>query len=362
LSRRIGIVGGGLAGLHAAALLERQGCEPVLLEGRDRLGGRLLAVRADEREADTAAFDLGATWYWPDLQPAFADWIASLGLRTFAQPVRGDLVFEGRPGQLQRVPDFDGSPVAMRVAGGMATLADAARSALRATALHLGHRVEAMSVGARGVTVAATTPGGGCASFDVDRVLLAVPPRLARATIRFDAPLPEAVAADWDATDTWMAPHAKYVAVYDAPFWREQGLSGGARSRTGPLAEVHDASPPQGPGALFGFVGVPAAQRRRVPAGALRELCRAQLGRLFGARAAEPLRDWLQDWAAEPLTATEADLASAGGHGHGALQVTDGPWAGSIFGIASEWSTAFPGYAAGAVDAARGGVARMLGT
>ncbi|KFA90172.1 hypothetical protein Q664_29805 [Archangium violaceum Cb vi76] len=57
----------------------------------------------------------------------------------------------------------------------------------------------------------------------------------------------------WQHTATWMAPHAKYVAVFDEPFWRRLGLSGEARSRVGPLAEVHDASDCGGEAALFGM-------------------------------------------------------------------------------------------------------------
>ena len=73
-----------------------------------------------------------------------------------------------------------------------------------------------------------------------------LPPRLAEASIAFEPPLPPDLAKRWRDTATWMAPHAKYVAIYDAPFWRDQGLSGSARSALGPLAEVHDVSMPGG--------------------------------------------------------------------------------------------------------------------
>ena len=37
----------------------------------------------------------------------------------------------------------------------------------------------------------------------------------------FAAPaLPDALQRQWQACGTWMAPHAKYVAVYDTPFYR----------------------------------------------------------------------------------------------------------------------------------------------
>ena len=37
-----------------------------------------------------------------------------------------------------------------------------------------------------------------------------------------------------------------------------------------------------------------------------------------------------------------------------------GPWAGCVAGVGSEWSVSFPGYLAGAVEAAEMGVARLV--
>jgi monoamine oxidase len=362
MNDRIGIVGGGVAGLYAAWLLERAGRDCVLLEGRDRFGGRLLGVRLGEADApaDPGTFDLGATWYWPAMQPTLAALFDELGLQSFPQHAEGEIVVEGQPGQTRRMRDFDGSPPAMRLAGGMASLLRALRSTLNPDRLLAGRRVHALTLTDRGIVIDTRDAVGGGAAVEVDRVLLAVPPRLARSTLRFDAPLPDGVAAHWAATDTWMAPHAKYLAVYPEPFWRSRGLSGGARSRSGPMVEVHDASDREGLGALFGFVGVPAAHRARVPEADLRQACRVQLGRLFGPQAADPIRDWLQDWSREPFTATAADLLADGQHGHGAAQVEDGAWSGRLVGIASEWSGEFPGYIAGAIDAARLGVERVL--
>lgn len=48
-----------------------------------------------------------------------------------------------------------------------------------------------------------------------------------------------------------MAPHAKFVALYDRAFWRAAGPSGMAQSRVGPMAEVHDASSEPGQAALL---------------------------------------------------------------------------------------------------------------
>jgi monoamine oxidase len=187
--------------------------------------------------------------------------------------------------------------------------------------------------------------------------LLAMPPLLVASRVDFFPELPKDLCASWSATDTWMAPHAKYFAIYEKPFWRDMGLSGQGRSRVGPMAEIHDASVPDGLAALFGFIAVPALVRRNMSDAQLKALCRAQLARMYGEQADSPVLELLQDWALEPFTATQADLTSAGRHVKPPKATVDsGLWAGRITGIASEWSPQFAGYLAGAVDAAANGV------
>jgi monoamine oxidase len=85
------------------------------------------------------------------------------------------------------------------------------------------------------------------------------------------------------------------------------------------------------------------------------------LVRLFGERAAHPVAEFLKDWAADPLTADTADLDAAAHHTEApAAEVSEQPWASRLIGIGSEWSAQFPGYLAGAIDAAETGLARVL--
>ena len=76
----VAIIGGGLAGLCAARLLRKAGIEFVLVEARDRLGGRILTADETGRPSDDG-FDLGPSWYWPRVQPAIAELIAELRLQ-----------------------------------------------------------------------------------------------------------------------------------------------------------------------------------------------------------------------------------------------------------------------------------------
>ena len=79
----------------------------------------------------------------------------------------------------------------------------------------------------------------------------------------------------WQETATWMAPPAKFFAVYDRPFWRKAGLSGTAQSFVGPLGEIHDATTASGKAALFGFPSIGADARVSWRSGICKSLPRA---------------------------------------------------------------------------------------
>lgn len=356
----VAIVGAGLSGLYAAYLLETQGIQDyLLLEARSRLGGRLLS-----EPVSGARFDLGATWYWPDMQPQLHAVVNALGLRTFYQYEAGMMVFE--QSATTPVQRFDGnspeSSPSLRIEGGMAALVDALAARVPSEKLRTGHRVRRIErLEDADIVVESVTAQGELDRVCAQHVLLALPPRLTVERIGFEPLLPDAIARQWADCPTWMAPHAKYLAVYPRPFWREQGLSGSGRSYVGPMVEIHDASPPEGMGAIFGFIGVPAATRHKVPAETLLGLCRAQMVRLFGEEASHPTAEWLKDWSQDEWTATPADAVSAAGHPTAPPAVSRGtPWQGRITGIASEWSPLFPGYVAGAIDAATRGVQALV--
>ncbi|WP_343712909.1 FAD-dependent oxidoreductase [Inquilinus sp.] len=245
----------------------------------------------------------------------------------------------------------------MRLLGGMRALIDALYDRLDPTKVLAERRVGSLQIVDGKVRVTAEDFSGAVQTRSVERVLLALPPRLAEATIRFDPILPRELAHQWQNTATWMAPHAKYVAIYDTPFWREHGLSGEARSGRGPLAEIHDASMPGGKAALFGFFGIPAQVRSRVSPEVLRAHCRAQLVRLFGEEAANPIGESVKDWANDPFTATDLDMNAGAEHSRSPeATAKSGAWFGLLHGIASEWSTQYPGYLAGAIEAADNGL------
>ena len=137
-------------------------------------------------------------------------------------------------------------------------------------------------------------------------MILALPPRLAAASILFHPDLSHSMTQAMLRIGTWMAGQAKFCALYEEPFWREYGLSGQAFSERGPLGEIHDASNHEGgPYGLTGFVGLPAVQRSQL--GPLSDAILSQLAMLFGEPAAHPTAVFYKDWAQERFTATQFD-------------------------------------------------------
>jgi len=72
------IIGGGLSGIYAAYLLSQRNKSFVVLEGRERIGGRILSP-----EHKGFFSDLGPSWYWPAIHPKMAHLIQALGLKGF---------------------------------------------------------------------------------------------------------------------------------------------------------------------------------------------------------------------------------------------------------------------------------------
>ena len=88
-----------------------------------------------------------------------------------------------------------------------------------------------------------------------------------------------------------------------------------------------------------------------------KDYCRAQLVRLFGAEASTPKAEYFKGWAQDPLTVTATDIdVTANTYGQHTVapnaKASSGVWQECLTDISSEWSRQFPGYAAGAIDAA----------
>lgn len=351
------IIGGGISGLYAAYLLEQRGVtDYLLIEANNVLGGRLKSMPINEDEA----FDLGATWFWPNEQTQLSSVIHDFGLTTFDQYQIGEMLIERSPSRPPQRMQLH-SPISKRVKGGMKALIDKVVSKLDQTHIVRSHRVIELMREDEHTKVYVKCPNHEIKVFSTQQILVAIPPRLAVSTIQFTPDLPATFKEKWLNTATWMAPHAKYIAVYDHPFWRDQKLSGSAHSSVGPLAEVHDASSAEGSAALFGFIGLSVHVRKTIKDAELAQHCRHQLVRLFGNQAATPKSEFIKDWAKDSLIATEEDQSPAMGHPYPPMKSPDKSiWQNKIIGISTEFSPSYSGYLAGAIEAASLGIQTLF--
>ena len=358
------IIGAGLSGLRTATLLAEAGQDAVILEGASHLGGRIVSLDAiPSRAALSGAsgrVDMGPAWVWPSMQPRMRRLLSHLGVTAYKQQASGDTLLERSVlSPPQRVATYTQEPPSFRVAGGMATVVERLVAQLSPGQIYLDRRVVRVESGDDAVTVHALSANGSVTTICCRRLVIALPPRLAAESVTFSPALPPPVEQAMRQTPTWMAGQAKYVAVYSRPFWRDAGLSGAARSAIGPLVEIHDASIPDGAAALFGFVGLTAAQRQAAGA-AWESAALAQLVRLFGVEAGNPVAVHVKDWAQSPLTATAQDWPPLNAHPHyAALPESGSVWRDRLVWAGTETASDHGGYLEGALEAAERAVAAL---
>ena len=391
------VVGAGLAGLAAAETVVAAGKSVIVLEARDRVGGRTHNRDIGGGEV----VEIGGQWIGPT-QDAIAAWAKDLGVATFRTYNDGSYIYH-RGGQrtpyrpdtplLGAIPPDPGAAEAGAALAQIDSMAlevplDAPWTAPRAEewdsqTAHTWIRANTASSGGRfltdlgvGLIYAAeprdvsllqllfnvraagneTTPGtferlintaggaqesrfvGGSQRVSLEaarrlgrRVVLRAPVRRitqSATEVRVEADGtsvvarqcivtgPPSVAARIDfrpALPTLRAqllqrmPQGSAIkchAIYDRPFWREDGLAGQAVGDRGPCRVTFDNSPPDGsPGVLLGFVeGTHARAFSHKPASERRAAVLQNFVDFFGERARTPTAYFETNWGEEEWT------------------------------------------------------------
>lgn len=187
-------------------------------------------------------------------------------------------------------------------------------------------------------------------SIEARAVLVAVPPVMA-SRIDYSPPLPVRLAK---AMGVWQSGTVIKVLVrYASAFWRDRGLSGMVFWRDLPGLFACDVSKDDSHAALVVFIGGPLALRwRELSDAALRSELTARLEAALGTDAAAVLdiswRDWTEDrWSGGAYS----DLIVAVTATDAERTILDG--APPVYFAASELSPSFPGYIEGAIVAGR---------
>lgn len=344
------IIGAGISGLTTAALLVDVGLSVMVLEARDRPGGRVQSLRDDHGHH---LADLGPSWVWTPFQPVAADWLERLGLDTFEQYEDGEAVIEmeGRETIQRPLPAQHGI---RRIEGGPSAIIDALLDRIPDYAVVPNTPVRRVTQIADGLEI-----GTDDAVITARRLVVAAPLRVAL-EIDWRPALPPALVTAMTNTPTWMAQQAKAVAVFEAAFWRGEGLSGRIASQIGPLVEAHDLSGSDGkPAAIFGFVGWPAELREDTEGLQVETLY--QLARCFGEDAEDWTHFHVEDWAANPFICTETDRDEPPRHPEVAPDLLREAHAdGRIVFSVAEVAANSPGLIEGAFDAAQIAAATLI--
>ncbi|EOD79981.1 putative monoamine oxidase [Grimontia indica] len=353
------IVGGGLSGLYAAYLLEQQHQDYLLLEARERFGGRIVSASPGSQ---AATVDLGPSWFWPNINPRISGLAEALNIPSYKQHGDGHYLVEkarGAPPQAINV-GYDIMPDTYRLEGGMQAMVEGLLEKLPAEKRIASSKLTEVSLN-NGTYTLSYERSGETRTLQTQNIIFAMPLRLIARTVSFNPSLSPALMNTFDGTETWMAAHAKAVFIYDKPFWRDNGFSGSASSNVGPLVEIHDASPELNGqpvyGAIMGFMGINAAARKTAGDETLKKLIQQQLVRLFGPDAANPISIQYVDWFQEKYTATNDDMAVMHGLYGFTQQDENHP---NIFFAGTEASRAYGGYLEGALDSANKAVEALM--
>jgi monoamine oxidase len=381
------VVGAGIAGLVAARELTEAGKETLVLEARDRVGGRLL----NHDLGDGKVVEVGGQWIGPT-QDRLQALVDELGIETYPTYSAGDnlLVLNGKttrfsgefppfepdtlndianalialemmaleipletPWTAERAEEWDSQTLrtwindntkdeaaqAMLelVAGAVFTANSAELSLLHVlfyirsagnlspllTDIESGAQERRFVGGSQSICLRMAAELGPRVLLDspvraiahganvvvasrheevvAEHCIVAVPPTVAD-RIDFNPALPGHRAQ----LQRRMAGGSviKCNAIYERPFWREDGLSGRIIDPEGPLTITFDNSPPDGtPGILMGFLEADEARRlgRVTPAERRAEVLGC-LARHFGDQALHPIDYVDRDWDDEEWT------------------------------------------------------------
>lgn len=284
--QKVVIIGAGISGLYLAMLLQEK-FEIVILEARDRIGGRVYTLDGH---------DLGPSWIWPH-QKKVLDLIEDLELELFSQYTQGYALYQSDKVQ-HFVPEAQPS---YRIKGGMGSLCEAIAKKLTGVDIKLSSKVTQIIEEREALKVVTEDR-----NYNADFVINTLAPRLASKLI-YTPPLVPKICEMLQNTPTWMGYIIKVVVSFKEPFWRDHGLSGFAFSHTGPLGEIHDATTDD-EAALFGF-----ASAKNVSKVSEKNII-DQLCALFGEKAKAYTKIYMLNWNDEIYTATQEDKQALSAH------------------------------------------------
>lgn len=335
------IIGAGLTGLAIAHYLKKQDLKILILESRDRIGGRILTINNE----GVTPIEMGATWLSTEHR-ALQQLLVEIGLETFEQHLGKTAVYEPfstAPAQLVQLPHSDNP--SYRVKGGTDTIIKTLATELSSQSILLNQTINKISLEANKVLVTSQDT-----TFESSIVISTLPPLLMANTINFATPLPDGLMNLAKSTHTWMGDSIKVALSFKTKFWNAKELSGTIFSNVGPITEMYDHSNvADSQYALKGFFNgayYHVSRQERL------ELVLKQLEKYYGAQVRDYLTYEELVWKKETSTATSSGQNILPHQNNGATQYQQSYLDGRFYIAGTETSPINGGYMEGAIQSA----------
>lgn len=318
------IIGAGLSGACIARTLASHNISFLVLDARNRIGGRLLT-------ATKSNGDLGGAWVWPRSEPNMINLLQELNIQTVPMYTDGTSMACTPNGKRHVIPDGQASMYAacgdgaIRVCGGASRVVS---KLLEPHSVHLGMRVTEIDYSDKNeVKVKCmkmnSSSDDNATTIKCQAVVLAAPPKVLAKTITFLPSLPKQKFESMLATPTWMQDYGKVAISFPTNWWRQQRISGISIDQVGAVATWWEAcSGSDGDGNLPTLAGFVTDQGADVLHGivcdepsSLFEYIIESLKRVYGV---DETAMGMQD------SATNIEIRTEGAPGQDGLIVTNG--------------------------------------
>ena len=341
------IIGGGLAGLTTAHLLNEKGLKVLVLETNNCLGGRIKTVKSESG----FSLEMGATWIFND--PFLKQLIQKLNIELYPQYLEGKGFYEMNFMENTQVFDviqMTGGQVYHKVSGGTSKIIKALENSINPENIKMNN--QATAILDKGSYIEVSTKNRQV--YKAKNVVATIPPKLLASSINFIPKLSKESQRIRLKTHTWMADSIKFSIEYKEPFWRKKGLAGYAMSNIGMVREIQDhVNESENLFGLVGFLHLTPLQYRWDKNERKTQVIK-DLTRLLGTEASKCISYEDKIWPLES-SISETPSVNDGLYAHqynGNNEIVKSQMNNKLFFAGAETSIVNPGYMEGAVKSA----------
>jgi monoamine oxidase len=336
------IIGAGLTGMSLGFYLREEDLNIHIVEGRNRLGGRIHTVRSD----NSPPIEMGATWFGKKHQYLIA-LLNELNIEAFEQRLGDRAIYEAistSPPQLVQLPPNEDP--SYRIQKGTSSIIETLARQIDPADISLNEKVEGIIDSEDHILVHTTKR-----QIRARKVVSTLPPYLLTHSIDCKPELPSELRSISSACHTWMGDSIKIALTYAAPFWRHDKMSGTIFSNVGPIPEMYDHSNCEE--THFALVGFLNSAYFSTSKEERRSIVLQQLKKYYGGLTDTYLSYEETVWRHEPFTFSKYSSHIIPHQNNGHHFFRKNYWDQKLFIAGSETAEQYPGYMDGAVNSAR---------